>query len=119
MTTGKSDSFSAMAGPIMIVALTIQGASAGIKIFLLLLAIISVNLAILNIVPLPILDGGQMLFYGIEAAIRRPLPEKVRDYIHIATWILFLILFVYLSAQDIMRIASPHIESILKFLGAR
>lgn len=115
----KKKNFDAMAGPIMIVAMTIQGASAGIKIFLLLLAIISVNLAILNIIPLPILDGGQALFYGIEAAIGRPLPEKVREYIHIATWILFLLLFVYLSAQDTMRIASPHIESILKFFGIR
>ncbi len=110
---------SGMAGPVMIVAMTIKGASAGLKIFLLFLAIISINLAVLNIIPIPILDGGQILFYGIEALIRRPLPEKIREYIHIATWIMFLILFIYLSAQDITRIASPHIEALLKFLRIR
>ncbi len=108
---------SAMAGPVMIIAMTVKGAAAGFKIFLIFLAIISINLAILNIVPLPILDGGQVLFYGIEALIKRPLPHRIKEYIHAATWILFMGLFLYLSAQDIMRIASPHVEAILKFIG--
>lgn len=113
----RKKSVSGMAGPVMIIAMTVKGASAGFKIFLIFLAIISINLAILNIIPLPILDGGQILFYGIEALIRKPLPHRIKEYIHIATWILFMGLFLYLSAQDIMRIASPHVEAILKFIG--
>ncbi len=115
----KKRDVSNMAGPVMILAMTIKSAAEGMKIFFLFLAIISVNLAVLNMIPLPILDGGQILFYGIEAIIRRPLSIKIREYIHLATWFAFLILFLYLSIQDITRIASPHIESLLRFIGWR
>ena len=106
-------------GPIMIINMTVKGAAAGYQIFLLLLAIISINLAVLNLIPLPILDGGQILFYSIEALIRRPIPHKIREYIHIATWIMFMILFAYLSMNDISRIASPYIDPVLKLLHIR
>ena len=108
-----------VAGPVMIIAMTVKGAAAGWQIFLLLLAIISINLAVLNLIPLPILDGGQILFYSIEAIIGRPIPNKVREYIHIATWIMFIILFIYLTTQDVSRIVSPYIDSVLKFFKLR
>lgn len=92
-----------LGGPLMVISQTIKGAEKGLKIFLLLLAFISVNLAVLNIIPLPIMDGGQALFSTIEALIRRPLPDKVKMYIHYACWIGILILAVLLSIQDILR----------------
>ncbi|MGE0010038.1 MAG: RIP metalloprotease [Candidatus Babeliales bacterium] len=95
--------FKQMGGPLMIVSMTIKSAQSGLAIFLLLLAFISVNLAVLNVFPLPIFDGGQVLFYTIEAIIGRPLPVKVREYIHIACWILLLILIVAMSIQDVWR----------------
>lgn len=106
-------------GPIMIIAMTVKSAAAGWQIFLLLLAIISINLAVLNLIPLPILDGGQILFYSIEALIRRPIPHKVREYIHIATWLMFMVLFIYLGINDINRLVSPYIDPILKFFNLR
>lgn len=106
-------------GPIMIISMTVKGAAAGYQIFLLLLAIISINLAVLNLIPLPILDGGQILFYSIEALIRRPIPHKIREYIHVGTWIMFMILFLYLSINDVSRILSPYIDPVLKFLHIR
>ena len=108
-----------MAGPVMIIAMTVKGAAAGWQIFMLLLAIISINLAVMNFIPLPILDGGQILFYSIEAIIGRPLPHKIREYIHIATWIMFMILFLYLTTQDISRIVSPYVDPALKFFKIR
>jgi regulator of sigma E protease len=104
-----------VAGPVAIIAMTVKGAAAGWQIFMLLLAIISINLAVLNLIPLPILDGGQILFYSIEAIIGRPIPNKIREYIHIATWIMFMILFACLTAQDVTRIVSPYIEPVLNF----
>ena len=104
-----------VAGPVAIIAMTVKGAAAGWQIFMLLLAIISINLAIMNLLPLPILDGGQILFYGIEAAIGRPLPYKVREYIHIATWIMFIILFVCLTAKDVSRLVGPYLDGIMNF----
>jgi len=107
-----------VAGPVMIINMMVKGAATGWQIFLLLLAIISINLAVLNLIPLPILDGGQILFYSIEALMGRPLPHKVREYIHIATWIMFMLLFLYLTTQDISRIAKPYLDSILKLWGS-
>ncbi|HRN77674.1 MAG TPA: M50 family metallopeptidase [Candidatus Dependentiae bacterium] len=106
-----------IAGPLMIISLTMQGAAQGVKVLLILLAIISINLAALNLLPLPILDGGQLLFYTIEAIIGKPLPHKIREYIHIATWLMMLALFLYLSAQDLVRITSPYLEKIWALLG--
>jgi regulator of sigma E protease len=57
--------------------------------------------------PLPILDGGQILFYTIEALIRRPLPEKAKLGIHYACWLALIALAVYLSFKDIMHIIKP------------
>ena len=104
-------------GPIMIIAMTVQSAAKGWQIFLLLLALISINLAVLNLIPLPILDGGQILFATIEAIIRRPIPDKVREYIAIGTWLMFIVLFIYLSINDISRLASPYIGSFSKLFG--
>ena len=99
---------SALGGPILIISKTAEGASKGIKIFLLLLAIISVSLAVINLIPLPILDGGQALLYTIEAIIRRKLPEKTKEVIMIASWIFMLILFVLISTRDVWRVAKQH-----------
>ena len=65
-----------LGGPLMVISQTVKGAEKGFKIFMLLLAFISINLAILNIIPLPIMDGGQALFYTIEAIIGKSLNEK-------------------------------------------
>lgn len=106
-----------LAGPLSIFAQTSKGAAQGLKIFLIFLAIISVNLAILNLIPLPILDGGQVLFYTIEAIIGRSIPDRIREYIFIGTWIGFMLLTLYLVGQDLMRMAGHYIEPILKFIG--
>lgn len=96
-----------MAGPVMILSMMMKAAAESFSLFTVLLAVISINLAILNLIPLPILDGGQLLFCTIEALIRRPLPEKARLLIHMSTWGLFLLLFAFLTYQDITRIWIP------------
>lgn len=99
-----------MAGPIAIIGMMSKSAGFGFTFFLFLLAIISVNLAVLNVIPLPILDGGQILFYTIEAIIQRPIPIKAKEYIHIACWLFFIALTLYLSTQDILRIANSFLK---------
>ncbi len=94
-------------GPVMVITETIKGAQKGFKIFLLFLAVISINLAILNLIPLPILDGGQIMFVTIETLIGRQLP-KLREYIHMISWILVLGLVIYLTLKDV---------GILRWLG--
>ena len=91
-------------GPISVIFATVQGAKKGLKYFLILLSLISINLAVLNIIPIPIMDGGQILFVTIEAIIKRPIPEKIRLAIHYACWVLILALIAYLSFGDCKRI---------------
>ena len=88
----------------MIIHQTIKGAEQGFSMLILILAFISINLAFINIFPLPILDGGQALYYTIEALIRRPLPDRVREYVHYASWLLVLLLVIYLTFKDITKI---------------
>lgn len=109
--------FKGLGGPIAMISQTSKSAEQGFQVFFILLALISINLALFNLIPLPIFDGGQILFYSIEAIIGRPLSPKIREYIHIATWLLVLSLIVILSIRDIMHLASPHIDTIKHFLG--
>lgn len=100
-------SFNSMGGPIMVISQTVQGAAKGTKIFLLLLAFISINLAALNVLPIPPMDGGRALFCTIEAVIGRELPEKIKSYIIYACLIGILLLALLLSIKDIARLIQP------------
>ncbi len=105
---------SGVGGPILIISETVKSASKGFKIFFLFLAIISISLAVINLIPLPILDGGQALLYTIEAITRRKMAEKTKEYIFIASWIFMIFLFVLISTRDIWRIVSPYFTKYLK-----
>lgn len=101
-----------LGGPLMLITAAARGAYRGWKIFLLLLAFISANLAALNIIPLPILDGGQALIFTIESIFRRQLPEKVRTWIFIACWGAMLLLLALLTIRDISTLYSWFIAFI-------
>ncbi|NGN99774.1 sigma E protease regulator RseP [Grimontia sp. S25] len=68
-----------LSGPISIAKGAGMTADFGLVYFLGFLALISVNLGIINLLPLPVLDGGHLLFFGIEAVTRRPVSERVQD----------------------------------------
>lgn len=100
----KQRSIEGVGGPLLVISETIKGIQKGGKIFLILLAFISVNLAILNLIPVPIMDGGQILFTTIEAIIRRSIPDNIKLVIHYICWIGILLLAAYLSFTDIKKI---------------
>jgi regulator of sigma E protease len=112
----KNRDFSSAGGPIRIIAMIAENAADGILMYLLFLAIISVNLALFNLFPAPILDGGQILICTIEALVRRQLPVKTKEYLFIGTWIVFLILIAYLSFRDISSIMTPKISALMSYL---
>ena len=103
---------SGVAGPIGIISESAKNAGEGLKAFLFFLAILSINLAILNLLPLPIFDGGQILMFAIEAITGRQLPEKIRWGIHAFSWVLILALFVYITFKDIIRLIANALSSI-------
>ena len=97
----QKKSAQSFSGPLMMISLTIASISQGIKLFFIFLTVISVSLAVLNILPLPILDGGRIFTLTVEAIIRRPLPEKFTAAMHYASVILMIFLFIYLTVKDV------------------
>lgn len=77
-------------GPVGIARQLVQGARAGLEPFLGLVWIISIVLAILNLLPVPALDGGRLVFLGYEIVARRRVNEKVESYVHLAGFLLLL-----------------------------
>ncbi len=91
-------------GPILIGQLAGQSARLGLDTFLGFMALISINLAILNLLPVPVLDGGQFLFLLAEAVIRRPLPVKLRDRLTTVGLVLIVLLMGLAFSNDLRRI---------------
>ncbi len=93
-----------LGGPIAIGMAAGQSAQAGPEEFLGLMAILSVNLAILNLLPIPILDGGQFLFLLAEAVTRRPVTGRIREWLTMAGFVAIVMLMVLAFSNDIRRI---------------
>jgi len=100
----SSRSIKGFGGPVRIVSESFKMAQMGLSLLIVFLAIISINLAVINILPIGALDGGQLLFETIEAIIRRPIPEVIRFSLNLASWVLILGLILMLSYQDILGI---------------
>jgi regulator of sigma E protease len=94
----------AVGGPILIGQLAGQSARLGLDPFLGFMALISINLAILNLLPVPVLDGGQFLFLLAEAIIRRPLPVKLRERLTTVGLVLIVLLMGLAFSNDLRRI---------------
>ena len=91
-------------GPIFIGQMAGETARLGIDPFLGFMAIISVNLAILNLLPVPVLDGGQFLLLFAEAVLRRPIPPKLREGLTALGLVLVVLLMGLAFSNDIRRI---------------
>lgn len=93
-----------LGGPIQIGQLAGETARLGAEAFLLFMAIISVNLAVLNLLPIPVLDGGQMLFLIAEAVMGRPLSAKMRERFSMLGLVMILMLMGLAFSNDIRRL---------------
>jgi regulator of sigma E protease len=91
-------------GPIQIFVVTGQVAEFGIPTFLKLIGVLSVNLAVLNIIPFPGLDGGRLLFVLISGIFRKRLSPQVEAAVHAIGFVLLLLLLVVVSISDIRRV---------------
>ncbi len=94
----------AVGGPILIGQLAGESARLGLDSFLGFMALISINLAVLNLLPIPVLDGGQFLFLLAEAMIRRPLPMKLRERLTTVGLVLIILLMGLAFSNDIRRV---------------
>jgi len=92
-----------LGGPIMIAQMAGQQAQEGLGNFLAFLAVLSINLGVLNLLPVPVLDGGHLLFFLVEAVIGRPVAVKHRERAQQVGIFLLMLLMVYAFYNDIAR----------------
>ena len=103
MLTGRVSGRS-IGGPILIGQMAAASAEAGLGVFFGFLGVISINLAVLNLLPIPILDGGQFLFLLAEGILRRPLSLKLRERLSLVGLVLILALMAFAFWNDISRL---------------
>jgi regulator of sigma E protease len=93
-----------LGGPIMIAQVSGKSFKAGLLPFIGLIAFISINLAIINILPIPVLDGGYILIFLIEGILRRPLNDKPKEIAQQIGLFLLILLMLFAFYNDIARI---------------
>ena len=93
-----------LGGPILIAQMAGQQAQEGIGSFLAFLAVLSINLGVLNLLPVPVLDVGHLFFFAVEAIIGRPVSLKYREKAQQVGIFLLLLLMIFAFANDIFRL---------------
>ena len=93
-----------ISGPVGLTKIVGEAEQVGMTSLFMVIAIISVNLAIINILPLPALDGGRIVFVIIEAMIRRPLPKKFVEWVNGAGFVLLLLLMLVITVKDVIKL---------------
>jgi len=99
-----SADLSQVAGPIGIAGAVSAASAQGFGNLLSIIAIISINLALINLIPVPALDGGRLLFVIIESVIRRPIKTSIAHTINSVGFALLVLLMVVVTAHDIFNI---------------
>jgi regulator of sigma E protease len=92
-----------LSGPIGIAQMAGNTAQAGIGPFIYLMGLLSISLAVLNLLPIPVLDGGQLTLLGIEAIRGKPLPERAENIIYTGGAVLVGMLMIFAIFNDIAR----------------
>ena len=92
-----------LSGPIGIAQMAGNTAQAGIAPFIYLMGLLSISLAVLNLLPIPVLDGGQLTLLGVEAVRGKPLPEKAENIIYTGGAVLVIMLMIFAVFNDVAR----------------
>lgn len=100
---GNGD-FSQVTGPVGMVNAVGDAAGVGFTNLLIFTAVISISLAVMNVIPFPALDGGRLLFIIIESITRRPIPTRVANIMNLAGFALLMLLMVAVTYHDIARL---------------
>jgi len=103
LITGR-ESLRSLAGPVFIAKMAGESARSGLGTLFLFMAFLSLNLGILNLLPIPVLDGGHILFLGIEGIIRRSIPQKLKLIVQQVFLFLLLGFMMFIIYNDILRV---------------
>ncbi len=99
----KGEGVDQMSGTVGLVGQVSQNISQGFDMILNMLAVISLNLGVMNLLPLPALDGGRLVFLVVEAVRRKPVPPEKEGMVHMIGMACLLVLMVVLTYSDIMK----------------
>ena len=94
----------AVSGPVGVTEALGEAAKSGVGDLCYLAVIISMNLGVFNLLPLPALDGGRLLFQFIELIFRKPVKKEVEGYIHFAGFVLLMVLSALIMIKDIVKL---------------
>lgn len=100
-------SFKTVGGPIMLFEIASGAAEQGWSVFLATMALVSINLGLMNLLPIPVLDGGHIVQALLEAVTRRPLSLRTREIANIVGLVLLVTLMIFVFKNDIMRHLTP------------
>jgi regulator of sigma E protease len=92
-----------VSGPITMYDIAGQAGARGASYFVRAMALISVNLGLINLLPIPVLDGGQLLFFVFEAGRRRPLPLRIREIASLVGMVMLVLLMLVAFKNDVER----------------
>jgi regulator of sigma E protease len=92
-----------LSGPVGIAVITGQAAKLGFTYLMQFTALISINLAVLNSIPFPALDGGRLLFIVIEKLRRRPVSRKIENAVNTAGFAFLVLLMIYITTKDVIK----------------
>ncbi|HEY4015317.1 MAG TPA: site-2 protease family protein [Polyangiaceae bacterium] len=92
-----------VSGPITMYDIAGQAGARGVAYFVWAMALISVNLGLINLLPIPVLDGGHLLFFLFEAARRRPLPLRIREVASLVGMVMLVLLMLVAFKNDVER----------------
>ena len=98
------ESINNLSGPVGIVSAISQAASYGLTDLLEMLVLITVNVGMFNLLPIPALDGGRLVFLAAEAVIRRPVSQRLQEGLTVATFILLFGLMIFATYNDVIRL---------------
>ncbi len=98
---GGGRSVKELGGPLKIAEVSGQAATLGVESFIFFMALISINLGFINLLPIPMLDGGHLLFYGLEAVQRRPVSAKVQEWAYRSGLAVLLAMMMLVTFNDL------------------
>ncbi|MDO8620338.1 MAG: RIP metalloprotease RseP [bacterium] len=102
---GKAD-LASVTGPVGIAGMVGEARVLGIVYLLSFTAFISINLAVINLLPIPALDGGRLLFLAIEGIIRRPIPVKFTRVVNTTGFVLLILFMLFITYRDVIKLVS-------------
>lgn len=96
-------SLDSLSGPITIYEVAGEEGRKGTDYFIWVMALISINLGLLNLLPIPVLDGGHLMFFAVEAVLRRPIPLRVREVAHLLGLLAIMFLMAVAFKNDVEK----------------